>query len=93
MIDGLKLLQKRVRLDVRKDFFSKSSAALAQLPSIWGFAVPASVPEWWRCGTEGCGQWAQWGGLRLGIMKVFSSWNDCMDLRGIGVLFQPSCQT
>jgi len=31
----------------------------------------------WRCGTEGCGQWAQWGGLGLGILEVFSSLNDC----------------
>ena len=30
-----------------------------------GVAVPGGVPELWRCGTEGCGQWAWWGGLGL----------------------------
>jgi len=35
---------------------------------------PGGVGGGWRCGTEGCGQWACWAGVGLG------------DLRG---LFQP----
>ena len=36
----------------------------------------------WRYGTERRGQWAQWGGLGLGvgILGVFSSLNDSMSL-------------
>ena len=30
----------------------------------------------WGCGTEGCGQWAWWGGL--GVLDAFSSLNDSM---------------
>ena len=43
-----------------------------------GVTVPAGVPELWRCGTEGCEQWAQWGGLGLdsGILELFSNQND-----------------
>ena len=26
-----------------------------------GVTVPGGVPELWRCGTEGRGQWACWG--------------------------------
>ena len=29
----------------------------------------------WRCGTEGHGQWAQWGGLDCLILGVFSNLN------------------
>ena len=34
----------------------------------------------WRCGTEGCGQWAILGELELdmGILVVFSNLNDSM---------------
>ena len=44
--------------------------------------MPEGVPEPWRCGTEGCGQWVWWGGLQLGlgILEVFSSPNDSMIL-------------
>ena len=30
-----------------------------------GVTVPGGAPELWGCGTEGCGQWAWWGGLGL----------------------------
>ena len=33
--------------------------------------VPGGVQELWRCGTEGCGQWAWWGGLV--ILDIFST--------------------
>ena len=29
--------------------------------------VPEGVPEPWRCGTEGCGQWARWGWAWVGL--------------------------
>ena len=50
--------------------------------------IPGGVPEPWRCGTEGCGQWARWGGLMLdlGILEVFSNLNDFMIL--LSVSFQ-----
>ena len=43
-----------------------------------GIAIPRGVPEPWRCGTEGRGQWAWWDGLGLGlgILELFSNLND-----------------
>jgi len=35
-----------------------------------GVAVPGGVQELWGCGTEGCGQWARWGGLD-NLTRVF----------------------
>jgi len=34
----------------------------------------------WRCGTGGCGQWAQWDalGLGLGVSEVFASRNESL---------------
>ena len=42
-----------------------------------GVIIPGGVPEPWRCGTEGRGQWAWWGalGLDLGISEHFSNRN------------------
>ena len=39
--------------------------------------IPGGVPEPWRFGTEGCGQWARWGGLGLdlGVLETFSNFN------------------
>jgi len=54
---------------------------VAQQPRGGGAAVPGGVPEPQRCGTEGCGQWAQRGGLCLGVSEVFSHLNDSMFLR------------
>lgn len=34
-------------------------------PGGGGVTLQGSVEELWRCGPEGCGQWALWGGLRL----------------------------
>ena len=47
-----------------------------------GVTVPGGVPEPWRCGSEGRGQWAQWGGLGLdlGILEVSSNLGDSMIL-------------
>ena len=43
-----------------------------------GVTIPGGVPEPWGSGTEGCGQWARWGGLGLDlvILEVFSNLND-----------------
>ena len=40
-----------------------------------GVTVPGGVPEPWRCGTEGRGQWAWWDGLGLDwmILELFSN--------------------
>jgi len=45
-----------------------------------GVTIPGGVPEPWKCGTEGCGHWAGWAGLGLGlgISEVFSSLNDAV---------------
>jgi len=32
-----------------------------------GVTVPRKVQEPWRCGTEGCGQWAWWGSAGVGL--------------------------
>jgi len=72
---GLKLHQGRFRLDVR---------SVAQLPrGGGGITVPGGVQERWRCGTEGCGQWAWWDGLGLdlGMLEVFPNLNDSV---GVG---------
>ena len=47
-----------------------------------GVTIRGGVPEPWGCGTEGCGQWARWGGLGLDwvISEVFSNLNDSMVL-------------
>jgi len=45
--------------------------------------IPRGVPEVWRCGTEGGGQWVWWDGLGLNLVVisvVFSSGNDSMVL-------------
>ena len=45
-----------------------------------GVTVPGGVPEPWGCGTEGRGQWAQWGelGFDAWISEVFSNLNESM---------------
>ena len=42
--------------------------------------IHGRVKELWGCGTEGCGQWAQWDGLGLDLVTlvVFSNLNDSM---------------
>ena len=42
-----------------------------------GVTIPGGVPQLWGCGTEGCGQWARWGGLGLGLvsLEIFSNLN------------------
>jgi len=49
------------------------SSPKEQCQEWWG-TISAGVPEPWGCGTEGRGQWAQWGGV--GELEVFSNPND-----------------
>jgi len=35
-----------------------------------GFPVPGGDPAPWRCGTEGCGQWAWWGWAGVGLFQT-----------------------
>ena len=32
-----------------------------------GVTISGGVPELWRYGTEGCGQWAWWGWAGVGL--------------------------
>jgi len=53
-------------------------------PGRAGVTTAGGVPQPWRCGTEGCGQWATLvGGGRLDwmISEVFSNPDDCRALR------------
>ena len=53
---------------------------LAQLQrEVGGVTIPGGAP--WGCGTEGCGQWAQWGGMGLDlILAVLSNLYDSVIL-------------
>lgn len=45
----------------------KEWCCTAQLHREWTVTIPWDAPQLWGCGTEGCGQWAQWAGVGLGI--------------------------
>ena len=32
-----------------------------------GVTIPGGIPEPWRCGAEGRGQWARWGWAGVGL--------------------------
>ena len=59
-------------LGLRKHFFQKSSAALAQLPRSGGVTVPGGAPELWDVALRDVGS-GHGGG---GILEVFSNLND-----------------
>lgn len=76
---GLTLHRRGSHWVLRTISSPQRSRALAQRPGgggspYWG------CPELWGCGAGGCGQWAQWDGLELGISEVFSALNDCVVL-------------
>ena len=75
---------RRFRLGVRKHSFSKRAELQWHCcTGRWGHR-PWGCLEPWGCGTEGCGQWAQWGGLglELGIREVSSNLNDSVAVQG-----------
>jgi len=45
-----------------------------------GVTFLGGVPELWRCGTEGHGQWVWWGGLglELEILEQFFNLSDAV---------------
>ena len=45
-----------------------------------GVTVPGGVQELWRCGTEGRGQWAQWGWADGWTLVGFSSLRGSVEL-------------
>lgn len=45
-----------------------------------GVTIHGGVPEPWRYSTEGCAQWALWGGLGMGALGIFSNLNDSVSL-------------
>ena len=59
-------------LGLRKHFFQKSSAALAQLPRSGGVTVPGGAPELWDVALRDVGS----GHGGVGILEVFSNLND-----------------
>jgi len=82
--NGLKLCQGLFSLDIKKHFFSgRVVMQWHSCPGSGGVTVPGGVPEPWRCGTEGRGQWAWWDGLGLdlGILAVFSNCSDSVTLQ------------
>jgi len=63
-----------LRLSIRKNSSKRVAMHWHRPPrEVGGVTIPGGVPGPWRCGTEGCGQWAWWGGLGLdlGILKPF----------------------
>ena len=64
------------RLNIGKNFSERAVMQWQSCPGGGGVTIPRDVQELWRCGTEGCGQWAWWDGLGLGlglvILEAFS---------------------
>jgi len=59
--DGLKLHWRRFRLDFRKNSFQKEWCCSGTAAQGGGaVTIPGGVPELWRRGTEGHGQWTRW---------------------------------
>ena len=56
---------------LEKFLLRKSGDAVAQSAQGGeGVAIPGGVPEMWRCGTEGRGQWARWGWAGVGLRDL-----------------------
>ena len=81
--DGLKLSHGKVRLDTRKNFFSKRCALTQTAQGVVG----SPSLDLWRCGTEGHCQWAWWSGLGLDlvILEAFSNLSDSVTRGDLGL--------
>ena len=69
---GLELHRGRFRLDIRNNFSSKRAVMhWHSCTGGGGVTVHGGAEEPRGCGTEGRGQWARWGGLRLDLRALF----------------------
>jgi len=69
--NSLKLHQGRFRLDISKNFSKRVVKQWHSCPGRWCSHLHGGVQGTWRCGTEGRGQWAWWGGLTVGLSGLF----------------------
>ena len=65
--DGFKLHKGRFGLDIREKKYplKELSDIGTAAQGSGGVTIPGGAQELWRCGTEGCGQWACVGGWAL----------------------------
>ena len=75
--DGIKLLQGRVRLDIRKNLSKRVVRYRHSSPGGGGVTVPEGAPEPWRCGTGG----------RVLVGSIGGRW--AVGLNDVRGLFQP----
>jgi len=63
-------MKERFRLDIKKHFFpDRVVRQWHSCPGSGGVTVPGGVSELWRCGTEGCGQWAWWDVVQRSTLR------------------------
>ena len=73
---------------MKKNFFSERVVMQwHSCPGSGGVTIHGGAPEQWRCGTEGRGQWARWGGVGMGIFVVFFNLSDFMNCSEINLIY------